>query len=221
MPAFFKDYKNFLGTGKTNDAGQTLDVFLEEYDPYKYKNPCSTVDVVVFSYKDKPIRDTEWKGLLIQRKNHPSIGYWALPGGFVNLHENLEVSAHRELEEETGVKGLLLEQIKAYGDEKRDPRARVITTAYMAIVKEEDVKVKAGDDAADAHWFKLQISKDGNIYACHYDYEDIHVSCTIEQIVKGNLVQEVKNTILDDQLLCGDHGIIILDAWNRLYDILK
>ena len=221
MTAFFEDYSSFLGNGQTNEKGQTLDEFLEEYNPYKYKNPCSTVDVVVFSYNENPIKDTEWKVLLIQRKNHPSIGYWALPGGFVELHENLEQSAHRELEEETGVQGLHLEQIRAYGDEKRDPRGRIITTGYMSIVKDSDVKVKASDDAADAHWFTIHVSKNEDVYTLKMDYEDIHTMCTIQKTIQGTIVQEEKNTILKNEFLSSDHGVIILDAWLRLQQRLQ
>lgn len=158
MPAFLDDISSFYGTGEKNGKGQTLEEFLEEYDPYKYKNPCATTDVVVFSYAgEQELKEKKLKVLLVKRGNHPSIGYWALPGGFVNLKENLEQTARRELEEETGVKDLPVEQFACYGAWNRDPRARVITTAYFSLVKEQDVKVHAGDDAADAAWFQVTL----------------------------------------------------------------
>ncbi len=86
---------------------------------------------VIFASSEDIVTDINClKVLLVKRSNHPSIGYWALPGGFVNMQENLEDTAGRELEEETGVKGLILEQFAVYGDYDRDPRTRVITTAY-------------------------------------------------------------------------------------------
>ena len=137
MPSFLDDISSFYGTGEKNEKGQTLEEFLKEYDPYQYKNPCATTDMVLFSYAgEKPDTDA-LKVLLVCRKNHPSIGYWALPGGFVELYENLEDTARRELEEETGVKGLPVEQFACYGDYQRDPRARVITTAYFSLVNEK------------------------------------------------------------------------------------
>ena len=81
MTAFFKEIEPFRGNGNENEKGQTLEEFLEEYDPYKYKNPCVTTDAVIFSCKRKVV-DGEWKVLMVKRRNHPSIGWWALPGGY-------------------------------------------------------------------------------------------------------------------------------------------
>ena len=159
MPSFLDDISSFYGTGEKNEKGQTLEEFLKEYDPYQYKNPCATTDMVLFSYAGEKPDTHALKVLLVCRKNHPSIGYWALPGGFVELYENLEDTARRELEEETGVKGLPVEQFACYGDYQRDPRARVITTAYFSLVNEKEVRVKAGDDAADAAWFTVKLKK--------------------------------------------------------------
>ena len=160
MASFLEDITPFYGTGERNGKGQTLEEFLEEYDPYRYKNPCCTTDTVVFSYKDEQaLKEGRLKILLVKRGNHPSIGCWALPGGFVNLRENLEDTARRELQEETGVSGLPVEQFACYGDYQRDPRARVITTAYFSLVNEKEVRVKAGDDAADAAWFIVKLKK--------------------------------------------------------------
>ena len=160
MPAFFEDIEAFRGDGSRNEKGESLETFLEKYDPYKYKNPCCTVDMAVFGYSGT---EAEWaedlKVLLIRRKNHPSIGEWAMPGGFIDLYEDLEESAKRELYEETHIEGVEIEQIRAFGDVKRDPRARVITTAFMALVRLEDVKAQAGDDAKDAAWFTIGVSE--------------------------------------------------------------
>ena len=158
MSLFLEDISKFQGTGEKNADGKTLKEFLEAYDPYRYQTPSCTTDAVIFAHAGK--LDASLEGirlLLVKRSNHPSIGYWALPGGFVNLKENLEDTARRELEEETGVAGLVMEQIATYGDYDRDPRTRVITTAYMALIDEKDVKVQAGDDAADAVWCDVSL----------------------------------------------------------------
>lgn len=160
MPAFLNNLTKFYGTGENNEAGQNLEEFLELYDPKKYETPSNTTDAVIFAYEGETCDSIDGlKVLLVKRSNHPSIGYWALPGGFANMRENLDETARRELEEETGVKGLVMEQLATYGDYDRDPRTRVITTAYMAVVPENAVKVQAGDDAADAVWCEVSLKE--------------------------------------------------------------
>lgn len=109
-----------------------------------------TVDAVVFKQKN-----TEKQVLLIQRKKDPYKGSWALPGGFLEKKENLEAGAIRELEEETGLKVNELKQIRAFGTPGRDPRGRIISIAFFAETREEQM-VKGGDDAGDARWFNLK-----------------------------------------------------------------
>ena len=88
-----KQNMDFIGTGENNEAGQDLSTFLNNYNPDKYKNPCNTVDTLVFTYNDNNGKITINKILLIKRKNHPSIGWWALPGGFVEYREDLRAAA--------------------------------------------------------------------------------------------------------------------------------
>lgn len=114
--------------------------------PSDAERPRLTVDVVIFS-----LRQRDLQTLLVRRAYPPFQGRWAIPGGFVQAQETLETAARRELEEETGVREVYLEQLYTFGDPGRDPRGRVITVAYVALVP-EDVSVRAGDDAAEAAW---------------------------------------------------------------------
>ena len=171
MASFLEDITPFYGTGERNGKGQTLEEFLEEYDPYRYKNPCCTTDTVVFSYKEEQaLKEGRLKVLLVKRGNHPSIGCWALPGGFVNLRENLEDTARRELQEETGVSGLPVEQFACYGDYQRDPRARIITSAYLSIVKESDVSVEAGEKILEDGTKEEELITDAIDIAASYNH---------------------------------------------------
>lgn len=115
---------------------------------YKYPRPAVTTDCVIFGFDGSNL-----KILLVQRGIDPYKGIWALPGGFLNPMESAEVGALRELKEETGLESAYLEQFHAYSEPDRDPRERVITIAYLALVKLQ--KVKGGDDAADARWFPV------------------------------------------------------------------
>lgn len=115
---------------------------------YKYPRPSLTVDCIIFGWDGEHL-----KILLIQRANDPYGGYWALPGGFVDIDEGLEKAAQRELEEETGIKGLFMEQLYTFGQIDRDPRGRVVSVGYYALVNLNDYEVKASSDAGDAKWF--------------------------------------------------------------------
>ncbi len=99
--------------------------------------------------------DEDLKVMLIERDLEPFAGRWALPGGFVRVDETLEDAARRELEEETGLKGIFLEQLYTFSDVDRDPRERVVTVAYYALVNLEGHNVKASTDARNAAWFAM------------------------------------------------------------------
>jgi 8-oxo-dGTP diphosphatase len=115
---------------------------------YKYPRPAVTADCVVITKEAEP------KVLLIQRGADPYKGYWAFPGGFMNMDETTEQCAIRELEEETGLKVSTVRQIGAYSKVDRDPRGRTITVAYLAII-DKPAQVTGQDDAAKAEWFPL------------------------------------------------------------------
>lgn len=118
-----------------------------DYDPAKYERPSVTADVALFIVRKKRL-----EALLIRRKHKPCAGMWAMPGGFVEMNESLDAAALRELKEETGLDGIYIEQLRAYGDPDRDPRARVITIAYLGLAAFERIKPRSGDDAAEVKW---------------------------------------------------------------------
>ena len=115
---------------------------------YKYPRPALTVDCVVFGFDEG-----ELKVLLIQRGLEPFKGRWALPGGFVRVDETLDAAARRELHEEAGLTNVFLEQLYTFGAVDRDPRERVVSVAYYALVKLSEHQAKAATDAANARWF--------------------------------------------------------------------
>lgn len=124
---------------------------MKETDINQYEKPSVTVDIVIFT-----IQDNDLKALLVKRDIEPFKGKWAIPGGFVRMHENLENAAKRELQEETGVKNVYLEQLYTFGEPKRDPRGRVITVSYMALVNPDNLNLKASTDASDAQLFSVR-----------------------------------------------------------------
>lgn len=145
-----------------NKDGLTEKEFLAQYKPGDYQRPSVTVDMLLFTVTDKIVEDVrklnekELKILLIKRKDHPFIGQWAIPGGFVNIDESVDDAAYRELKEETNIDNVYMEQLATFGEANRDPRMRVISTAYMALVPNKNLNPIAGDDAEEVAWFSVR-----------------------------------------------------------------
>ncbi|MDO5518902.1 MAG: NUDIX hydrolase [bacterium] len=226
MLKFSENYEEFLGDGSVDDNGKTLEEFLKGYDPYKYKTPAVTADIVVLKEKndvDFELNNTGLQLLLIKRRNHPCINQWALPGGFAEMDETLEYSAKRELEEETTVKGVPMQQLKTWGDPDRDPRGRVITVSYLAYL-EEDVDVEASDDAKDAKWLdvKLQLISTRRLgHKVIKQYELLLNNVESEISLKGVVeveerrvgrIVEMSYDIIQCEGIAFDHAKIIIDA---------
>ncbi|MDX1943491.1 MAG: NUDIX domain-containing protein [Saprospiraceae bacterium] len=131
---------------------------------YEHPRPALTVDCVIFGLDE----GNKLKVLLIQRGHEPFLGFWALPGGFVSMEETLEEAALRELEEETGVTNLFIEQLYTFGDPERDPRGRVVSVAYFALVNLSEHPVQAASDAKNVKWFELE-----RLPALAFDHENI------------------------------------------------
>ena len=115
---------------------------------YDYPHPSVSTDIVIFT-----IQEEQLKVLLIRRLNEPFKNGWALPGGFVEIDEDLDQAALRELREETGITGVYLEQLYTFGKPDRDPRERVITVAYYSLVPIDRLSVDAASDARELGWF--------------------------------------------------------------------
>ena len=118
---------------------------------YEYPRPALTVDCVIFGLD----QSHELRVLLIKRKHEPFQSHWALPGGFVEMDEDLDTAAKRELEEETGVTNVFIEQLYTFGAPQRDPRGRVVSVAYYALVNLNEHQPKGADDAEEAAWHKV------------------------------------------------------------------
>ena len=129
---------------------------------YKYPRPCVTTDNLIFRKIDG-----NWHLLLIERGNEPFKGCWALPGGFLEMEEDLDTCAARELQEETGMTGIELHQLYAFGAPNRDPRHRTISVAYWGVDNSERQAV-GSDDAAEARWFALD-----KLPSLAFDHEQI------------------------------------------------
>ena len=135
---------------------------MQEYYTYKYPRPSVTTDCVIFGYDTKEGLSV----LLIKRGIEPFKDHWAFPGGFIKMDEDAETGARRELREETSLEATHIEQFGCFSEVNRDPRERVITIAYYALVKKSEVV--GGDDASEAHWFPID-----NVPPLAFDHDRI------------------------------------------------
>jgi len=141
---------------------------------YEYPRPALTVDAIIFAKEKDDIFV-----LLIQRANPPFEGMWAFPGGFVDVNETLEHAAIRELEEETGIIGVVLEQFYVFDAINRDPRHRTISVVYTGNVLSRNIYFKANDDARNVRWFNVN-----EISTLAFDHAEI-LKKAVESVLFG------------------------------------
>ncbi len=166
-----------------------------------FEHPLVTVDLVIFT-----VRDETLKLLLIERRDPPFDGMWALPGGFVRADETLDETARRELDEETGIHDIYLEQLYTFGDPRRDPRCRVITVAYFAIIASDKQMLRASADASDARWFSV-----GELPKLAFDHDRI-VEYSLERLRNKLEYSTVGFQLLPDRFT--------LTELQRVYEII-
>lgn len=208
---------------KRNKDNLTEKEFLKVYEPGDYDRPSVTVDMLLFTIDDirTSVRkniEKELKMLLIKRNDHPYIDAWALPGGFVDIDEDITDAAYRELKEETNLsENIYLEQLYTFGSPKRDPRMRVISVAYMALTSNENIKdTKAGDDAREALWFSIRTEKlEDNTTLIFLENKDNDISICYQVSNKDNkwVYKDLKG---DNHSLAFDHIKSIHIAIRRL-----
>lgn len=219
-----------------NKRGQTEEEFLSQYDAGKYERPSVTVDMLVFtvvnehteSYRKLP--EKALKILMVKRGDHPCLGCWALPGGFVNMDESLDEAALRELKEETNIEGIYMEQLYTWGDVARDPRTRVIGCSYMSLVDSSRLDIRAGDDADEASWFKVKVSiieqkkhSSGSGHSVQNlvrlvlenECEELAATIRVNKLYDGSVVK-VERELVESGGIAFDHAKIIEYAVERL-----
>lgn len=196
-----------------NADGLTEEEFLAQYKPSDYERPSVTVDMLVLCM-NKYLEN--FKVLLIKRKDHPYIHQWALAGGFVNIDESAYQSACRELQEETGLTGVYLEQLYTMSQPNRDPRMRVIGISYMALMQEQPVK--AGDDAQDALWFDVSVFNDKELRLWNEDNGIVISYDLVKKSFKNGVVNidGFTTSFSHGDKLAFDHADIILEGLLRL-----
>lgn len=219
-----------------NKRGLTEEQFLATYDASKFERPSVTVDMLIFTVTDeekknyRKLPEKVLRLLMIKRGDHPYIGQWALPGGFVKMDESLDEAALRELKEETNIDDIYMEQLYTWGDVTRDPRTRVISASYMSLVDSSTLDIKASDDADDAKWFTVScklyqeqktVTEKGYILqrlfklSLSNDEDNLSAIVKIIKTVEGK-VTKVEREVVESNGIAFDHVKIIEYGIERL-----
>lgn len=194
--------------------------FLKDYNPNEFERLSLTSDIIIFSVSSKETdnyRKTDEKSmsiLLVKRENYPFKDKWCLPGGFVKIDENLEDAPSRILESETNLDNIFLEQLYTFGDTDRDPRMRVISTSYMALV---DKNRLVGNLSPNASWFDVILYEEkDNIVDIVLSNGEKQISLKIEKKLKEKTTDRYSFHVLENKDLAFDHAKVILSGLERL-----
>ncbi|NLY44249.1 MAG: NUDIX hydrolase [Clostridiaceae bacterium] len=219
-----------------NKQGQTEEQFLASYDANAYEKPSVAVDMLIFTVTNeenknyRKLPEKVLKLLMIKRGEHPYMGQWALPGGFVKMNESIEEAAQRELKEETNIDNVYMEQLYTWGDVERDPRTRVISVSYMALVDSSGLDISGSSDAADAKWFtvscksyqeKKTINENGYALEKLFKlnlYNEVEKLSAIVKVVKTleGKVMRIQREVVESNGVAFDHAKIIVYGIERL-----
>lgn len=196
-----------------NKDGLTEVEFLAEYNPGNYERPSVTTDILILGMnKDY----SSLKLLLIKRGDHPFLGSWALPGGFISPNETAYVAATRELKEETGIDDVYLDQIYTFTKPGRDPRTWVMSIAYLSLISNLR-EVSGQDDADDAAWFDLKFTDDS--ITIKNDEKGVAIEYSLKKETFRNGALQYQNyipTLVSTDALVFDHVEIIIEAMKKL-----
>ena len=193
--------------------------FLKDYDPSIYDRLSVTADVLIFSISDdvqdnyRKLNDKYFSVLLIKRDNYPFKNKWCLPGGFVRIDEDIEEAPVRILAGETNLHDIYLEQLYTYGSINRDPRTRVISTSYMALIDKNRLNEKLSQKAS---WFNITKEEDENKIYIRLDNGEEELKFTIKKELREKTTDRYKFTIIENDSLAFDHPLVIVSGIERL-----
>lgn len=202
-------------------AYKSEEEFLKNYDSSEFEKLSMTTDILlisVSSIKQDNYRKTSEKKmsiLLVKRNNYPYKDMWCLPGGFLNpKNETLDECAKRVLKTETNLTDIYLEQLFTFSDLNRDPRMRVVSTSYIALVDKNSLNEKLGNNAS---WFDIAfIEEKDDIVDIILDNGMEEIKFSIKKTLKERTTDRYKFSILKNEKLAFDHPIVILSGIERL-----
>jgi len=193
--------------------------FLRNYNPNNFDRLSMTADILIFSVsseENKNYRKTDSKKmsiLLVKRNNYPFKDKWCLPGGFIDINEDLDDAPIRILKRETNIDNIYLEQLYTFGGVKRDPRMRVVSTSYMALIDKNKLKYSINEQSS---WFDVYVDEKENIVDVTLDNGHITINFIIEKVLKEKTTDKYLFKIIKNDYLAFDHPFVILSGIERL-----
>ncbi len=193
--------------------------FLKNYDPSQYDRIGLTVDILVLSISDEEssnYRKSSQKHmsvLLVKRENYPFKDKWCLPGGFVEVDEELEKCPARILARETNIHDIYLEQLYTFGGVNRDPRMRVVSTSYMALIDKNRLDYKLNENTS---WFNISYEEENNVVTVYLDNGEDRLSFKIKKTLRELTTDRYKFDIVENNSIAFDHPLVILSGIERL-----
>lgn len=203
---------------------KTEEEFLRDYDASQFDPFSLTSDILIFSVSDelqenyRKLNKKYFSILLVKRNTYPYKDKWCLPGGFVKIDEDIEEAAERILKVETNIEDIYLEQLYTYGNPKRDPRMRVISTSYMALIDKNRLNV---DVTKNASWFNVMILEDERRIDVTLDNGNEIIRFKIKKTLKEKTTDRYKYEIIENEKLAFDHPLVIVSGISRLKNKLE
>lgn len=193
--------------------------FLKDYDSSKFEKLSTTADILIFSVSNgvqenyRKLNEKHFSVLLVKRDNYPFKDKWCLPGGFVGIDESIDDAAVRILANETNLHNIYIEQLYTFGDVNRDPRTRVISTSYMALIDKNQLQEKIVNNAS---WFNINVLEDEKEINVLLDNGDEQISFVIGKELKHLTTDRYKYNVLKNDKLAFDHARTIAVGISRL-----
>lgn len=198
--------------------------FLKHYDSSKFEKLSMTTDIIIFSVSDsvtdnyRKLNEKHFSVLLVKRTDYPFKDKWCLPGGFVGIDETLDDAAKRILASETNLHNIYIEQLYTFGSVNRDPRMRIVSTAYMALIDKNMLNEKIPQNAS---WFNMKILEDEKSIHITFDNEIEEFSVVIKKTLKDLTTDRYSYDVVKNNNLAFDHAIVIASGISRLKNKLE
>ena len=198
---------------------KTEEEFLKNYNSDDFEKLSMTTDILIFSISSNPtsnyrkLNEKNFSILLVKRNDYPFKDKWCLPGGFIKIDEDIEEAPKRILKKETNIENIYLEQLYTFGSVNRDPRMRIVSTSYMALIDKNKLSNKIHENAS---WFNIKIEENENEIAIYLENEIEEIKFKLKKELTEKTTNNYKYKIIENNKLAFDHPLVIVKGIERL-----